>query len=282
MGYLVCEKCGGYYELQEGEFPEDFESCECGGTLKYVENSGKTIQELKQKPILMMCPLCGTENPNKSSVCIFCGNNLSEENAKNVLRADNVSKLQKKYKKPKTSPNRTWYKNKLSIALLLVVLISVSMAIYLVNISTNTYSSTEENAPEVKLSNFTAKGVTFEYPSDSWTCVEGSGNTIAELTYKNGGATAYVKKYPGKSLEELKSLISMEPHTTNNKITKTYVGYNAEYSGYTIDGQPKASFNVTEYTTIFEVGDTSYRISVESKSTMSHIVIYISNSIQIT
>lgn len=34
MGYLVCEKCGGYYEFQKGEFPEDFESCQCGGKLK--------------------------------------------------------------------------------------------------------------------------------------------------------------------------------------------------------------------------------------------------------
>jgi DNA-directed RNA polymerase subunit RPC12/RpoP len=37
-GYLVCEKCGGYYELEEGESPEDFESCGCGGHLKYVKN----------------------------------------------------------------------------------------------------------------------------------------------------------------------------------------------------------------------------------------------------
>ena len=34
-GYLICEKCNGYYELQKGESPEDFESCECGGNLKF-------------------------------------------------------------------------------------------------------------------------------------------------------------------------------------------------------------------------------------------------------
>ncbi len=39
MGYLKCEKCGGYYELQEGEAPDDFEdTCECGGQLNYVQN----------------------------------------------------------------------------------------------------------------------------------------------------------------------------------------------------------------------------------------------------
>lgn len=39
MGYLICDKCGGYYELQPGEKPEDFsDECECGGKLVYSEN----------------------------------------------------------------------------------------------------------------------------------------------------------------------------------------------------------------------------------------------------
>lgn len=43
MGYLVCDKCGGYYELKEGEKPEDFsDKCECGGKLRYVENLNET------------------------------------------------------------------------------------------------------------------------------------------------------------------------------------------------------------------------------------------------
>jgi len=165
------------------------------------------------------------------------------------------------------------------------VIAIIILIFFVVSISGCTSSSSGEKndeAPKVTLSNFTAKEVTFQYPSDSWTCVEGSGNTIAELTYKNGDAKAYVKKYPNTSLEELKNLISMEPHTTNKETTKTYVGYNAEYSGYTIDGKPKASFNQTEYTKIFEVGNTSYRITVESKTSMSHIVMYISDSIRIT
>ncbi len=37
--YLVCDKCGGYYELQPGESPDDFnDKCECGGILGYVSN----------------------------------------------------------------------------------------------------------------------------------------------------------------------------------------------------------------------------------------------------
>ena len=36
-GYLVCEDCLGYYKLEKGENPEDFESCRCGGTLKFTK-----------------------------------------------------------------------------------------------------------------------------------------------------------------------------------------------------------------------------------------------------
>ena len=38
MGYLVCEKCGGYYELKNGEAINDFEGCECGGKFKFVKS----------------------------------------------------------------------------------------------------------------------------------------------------------------------------------------------------------------------------------------------------
>ena len=35
-GYLICDKCEGYYELQPGESPNDFaDECECGGILKH-------------------------------------------------------------------------------------------------------------------------------------------------------------------------------------------------------------------------------------------------------
>ncbi|HTX61345.1 MAG TPA: hypothetical protein VMC48_03485, partial [Methanobacterium sp.] len=41
MGYLICDKCDGYYELKEGENPEDFERCHCGGHLRYVDELEK-------------------------------------------------------------------------------------------------------------------------------------------------------------------------------------------------------------------------------------------------
>ena len=37
MPYLICQRCRGYYELGEDEFPEDFDSCQCGGQLVYTE-----------------------------------------------------------------------------------------------------------------------------------------------------------------------------------------------------------------------------------------------------
>jgi hypothetical protein len=37
MGYLICERCAGYYQLKEGESPEDFGRCHCGGHLNYVD-----------------------------------------------------------------------------------------------------------------------------------------------------------------------------------------------------------------------------------------------------
>jgi cytoskeletal protein RodZ len=53
VGYLKCDKCGGSYELQEGESPEDFsDKCECGGTLRYVENLDTNFSdELPKKKI---------------------------------------------------------------------------------------------------------------------------------------------------------------------------------------------------------------------------------------
>jgi hypothetical protein len=39
MGYLVCESCKGYYQLEPDESPDDFEdTCECGGKLEVVYN----------------------------------------------------------------------------------------------------------------------------------------------------------------------------------------------------------------------------------------------------
>ncbi|AXV40989.1 MAG: hypothetical protein CIT02_01960 [Methanobacterium sp. BAmetb5] len=37
MPYLICPSCGGYYQLEDDESPEDFDECQCGGKLYYSE-----------------------------------------------------------------------------------------------------------------------------------------------------------------------------------------------------------------------------------------------------
>ena len=44
-GYLLCPNCQGYYQLKNGESPEDFESCECGSRLEYLETLPKVINK---------------------------------------------------------------------------------------------------------------------------------------------------------------------------------------------------------------------------------------------
>lgn len=68
LGYLICNECEGYYELESGETPENFSNeCECGGKLRYADNLPKT--EEKQQP--RMKPISEYEktdniNPNTS------------------------------------------------------------------------------------------------------------------------------------------------------------------------------------------------------------------------
>ena len=49
MPYLVCTKCRGYYQLQEGESPDDFQDkCQCGGDLEYMESLSMDFMEEKE------------------------------------------------------------------------------------------------------------------------------------------------------------------------------------------------------------------------------------------
>jgi hypothetical protein len=92
MSYLICEKCGGYYKLKKGEKPNDFETCECGGTLRYVQNFNAHFDE-ELDPIneFNICPDCGTESSAGEKYCKSCGKMIkdtkneetSSSNAKN-------------------------------------------------------------------------------------------------------------------------------------------------------------------------------------------------------
>jgi hypothetical protein len=42
-GYLVCDKCAGYYQLEPGESADDFsDECECGGKLEHHDHINST------------------------------------------------------------------------------------------------------------------------------------------------------------------------------------------------------------------------------------------------
>jgi hypothetical protein len=105
MPFLVCEKCGGYYQLQKGESPDDFESCLCGGKLTYTENNpennpkenyldveddessadenGITAGKFKEG-VKLICPNCLREDED-GVFCSNCGGKLLQmENGKVV------------------------------------------------------------------------------------------------------------------------------------------------------------------------------------------------------
>mgnify|MGYP000926507331 CR=1 FL=1 len=50
-GYLICERCGGYYPIKEGESPEDFEKCQCGGELHYEVYDDELQPEVAEKKV---------------------------------------------------------------------------------------------------------------------------------------------------------------------------------------------------------------------------------------
>jgi hypothetical protein len=83
VSHLVCEKCGGLYKLKEGESPDDFVSCDCGGNLKYIQNFNMHFdEELDPLNELTICPNCGAEILSSEKFCKSCSK--IAEDTKNV------------------------------------------------------------------------------------------------------------------------------------------------------------------------------------------------------
>lgn len=79
-GYLICDTCRGYYELQEGESPEDFLSkCDCGGKLIYSKSLEGIVEDVNNPKNIITCPNCGTKNPDYAKFCQECGKNTIAE-----------------------------------------------------------------------------------------------------------------------------------------------------------------------------------------------------------
>ena len=67
MAYLLCNECGGYYKLQEGESPDDFDCCQCGGEL-----SPASLNKILFQRTSIKCPGCGEVSDGKP-FCSYCG-----------------------------------------------------------------------------------------------------------------------------------------------------------------------------------------------------------------
>lgn len=79
MSYLVCDKCGGYYELQPEESPDQFDICQCGGQLRYVHNfNPKGDAKSNTSSNIIVCPVCNGKNIKTAQICMICGKKLDK------------------------------------------------------------------------------------------------------------------------------------------------------------------------------------------------------------
>lgn len=92
MPYLICDRCGGYYELQKGESLEDFDKCQCGGRLKYTEKIHENNQR-KDKP-KFICSNCMKEN-EEGIFCSYCGGKLIAVKNGKAISTINFNESQK-------------------------------------------------------------------------------------------------------------------------------------------------------------------------------------------
>jgi len=76
MGYLVCDKCKGFYKLPNGSDTTNFNpNCSCGNDLIFFE----TIDESSMRNFdNLICPNCSAENPKNSKFCLDCGSQLDQ------------------------------------------------------------------------------------------------------------------------------------------------------------------------------------------------------------
>jgi hypothetical protein len=78
MPYLICDECGGYYELQEWESPDDFDiKCNCGGNLRFSDINDIIGISMNDVSITNICPVCGLKNTEGSIYCASCDYSLN-------------------------------------------------------------------------------------------------------------------------------------------------------------------------------------------------------------
>lgn len=119
MGYLVCKKCKGFYELQPGESPDDYVRCHCGGVIQYyetLEEYEEYKKDSKENSLVFHCPdpncfyLTKMESGDK---CPRCGKTAQGMPLEAAVRLCNEKLSKNRTKKtptsnmPKTSHKQT-------------------------------------------------------------------------------------------------------------------------------------------------------------------------------
>ncbi len=191
MGYLVCEKCGGYYKLKPGESPSQFsENCECGGKFKYVEDlktNGKNMGKIKPT---ITCPQCGHQWEYDGELI----NEISSE----------TSKIEKPDKTPEDISEGGGRNKKIAIGILSVFLIGIIVFVL--------FGGTlfHNNTTSIGATSFQNQYVSFEYPvgynARAITNSDASNNIMDVGIYKDGklvGELSYLENSP-------KDLVDME------------------------------------------------------------------------
>ncbi|CEA12456.1 hypothetical protein [Methanobacterium formicicum] len=166
----------------------------------------------------------------------------------------------------------------------IAVLVIIGLIVAVSGCTSSSSEKNTNNTPNINYLNFTANGVSFKYMSDYMTVKQGTGNIIAELNYTTLGSPGYVVKYPGMSLESLKSKIELETYPDHNITETKIIGKELNYNGYRINSKAKSPYNMTEDYIIFETGGSSYEISIfgESGNSLSYIINPIEQSIYVS
>jgi hypothetical protein len=120
MGYLICDKCGSYYELQKGESIDDFVGCECSGKYRYAEsidglNFNTNSNDVKNENSTLFCSNCGSKNLNSSIFCKKCGeklnkNNFKTKNPQNLKNEPLIGVLEKSLRRD-IKRGKNWWDN---------------------------------------------------------------------------------------------------------------------------------------------------------------------------
>lgn len=99
-GYLVCNECGGYYELQAEESPQDFVACECGGKLNHTKKLKTLPDETNDNQDTAEEAIDTRDNPDITDT-VEISDNVNPDNVETSITEDNADTDDKKAKDSK-------------------------------------------------------------------------------------------------------------------------------------------------------------------------------------